>query len=242
MNFDRLRFVAERAELGEQREAMLAVTIPERPGSFREFCELLGKRSRHRIQLPLRRSARRARVRRRRGRESPRDRAAARGAAHARASRRYDLTDNEMAKLHVRHMVGGHAPAAEQRDPVPLRVSRAARRADEVPRQHERGWNISLFHYRNHGADYGRVLVGMQVPPRTSAEFRRFLDRLGYDYVDEIGESGLPDVSRPLTTTRGRWAAPRAAKRHIPVDRKLPECCVFVLFDASQPIPARFML
>ena len=186
MNFDRLRFVAERAELGEQREAILAVTIPERPGSFREFCALLGKRSvtefnyryadpkvahlfvgievanRHETDELLA-ALKRARI------------------------DAYDLSDNEMAKLHVRHLVGGHAPAAEHeilyRFEFPERPGALMRFLDSM----SAGWNISLFHYRNHGADYGRVLVGMQVPPRDSAQFRRFLDRLGYDYVDESG-------------------------------------------------------
>jgi len=184
MNFDRLRFVAERAELGEAREAILAVTIPERPGSFREFCALLGKRSvtefnyryadpkvahlfvgievanRHETDQLLRELARR------------------RIAAS-------DLSDNEMAKLHVRHLVGGHAPSATHeilyRFEFPERPGALLRFLDSM----SAGWNISLFHYRNHGADYGRVLVGMQVPPSDKRDFRRFLDRLGYTYVDE---------------------------------------------------------
>jgi len=96
-----------------------------------------------------------------------------------------DLSDNEMAKLHVRHLVGGHAPNATDeilyRFEFPERPGALMRFLDSM----SAGWNISLFHYRNHGADYGRVLVGMQVPASGKAEFRRFLDRLGYDYVDE---------------------------------------------------------
>ena len=184
MNFDRLRVVAERAELGEQREAVLAVVIPERPGSFREFCALLGKRSitefNYRYADPkvahlfvgLEVANRR---------ETAQLLAAlARGRIEA-----HDLSDNEMAKLHVRYLVGGHAPAAEHeilyRFEFPERPGALMRFLDSM----SAGWNISLFHYRNHGADYGRVLVGMQVPPRDSRKFRRFLDRLGYDYVDE---------------------------------------------------------
>ena len=184
MTFDRLRFVAERAEVGEEREAILAVTIPERPGSFREFCTVLGKRSitefNYRyadpkiahlfvgVEVANRRETERllgelARLR----------------------IEAYDLTDNEMAKLHVRHLVGGHAPAAEHeivyRFEFPERPGALMGFLDAM----STGWNISLFHYRNHGADYGRVLVGMQVPPRDKAGFRAFLDRLGYDYVDE---------------------------------------------------------
>jgi threonine dehydratase len=184
MNFDRLRFVAERAELGEQREAILAVTIPERPGSFRDFCALLGRRSvtefNYRyadpkvahlfvgIEVADRRETRQL--------------LAALSRARIEAC---DLTDNEMAKLHVRHLVGGHAPAAEHeilyRFEFPERPGALMRFLDSMSAR----WNISLFHYRNHGADYGRVLVGMQVPPGDSAEFRRFLARLGYDHVDE---------------------------------------------------------
>jgi threonine dehydratase len=184
MNFDRLRFVAERAEVGERREAILAVTIPERPGSFREFIALVGNRSITEFNY----------------------RYAGADAAHifvgiqvggrqetaeilAELKRRrieaFDLTDNEMAKLHVRHLVGGHAPAAENeivyRFEFPERPGALARFLGSM----SAGWNISLFHYRNHGADYGRVLVGMQVPPGDKAEFGRFLDRLGYDYADE---------------------------------------------------------
>jgi threonine dehydratase len=184
MNFDRLRFVAERAELGEKREAIIAVTIPERPGSFREFCRLLGKRSVTEFNYRY---------------ADPRvahlfvgievaDRSET---AHllAELKRRrieaYDLSDNEMAKLHVRHLVGGHAPTAENeilyRFEFPERPGALMRFLDSM----SRGWNISLFHYRNHGADYGRVLAGIQVPPADNAGFRAFLDRLGYDFVDE---------------------------------------------------------
>jgi len=184
MNFDRLRFVAERAELGEKREAIIAVSIPERPGSFREFCELLGKRSitefNYRYADPkVAHLFVGLEVANRQETEE----------LLAELARRrieaYDLSDNEMAKLHVRHLVGGHAPAAEHeilyRFEFPERPGALMRFLSSM----SAGWNISLFHYRNHGADYGRVLVGMQVPPRDNAKFRRFLDHLGYDHVDE---------------------------------------------------------
>jgi threonine dehydratase len=184
MNFDRLRFVAERAEVGERREAILAVSIPERPGSFRSFCRLLGKRSVTEFNYRY---------------ADPKVahlfvgiEVADRGQTEAllRALKRqhieaFDLTDNEMAKLHVRHLVGGHAPSAEHeilyRFEFPERPGALMNFLDSM----SAGWNISLFHYRNHGADYGRVLVGMQVPPAEKRQFRTFLDRLGYDYVDE---------------------------------------------------------
>ena len=184
MNFDRLRFVAERAELGEQREAILAVSIPERPGSFREFCALLGRRSV--TEFNYRYADPRVahlfvgiEVANRRETEQL---LAALKRARIEAS---DLSDNETAKLHVRHLVGGHAPAAEHeivyRFEFPERPGALMRFLDSMSAR----WNISLFHYRNHGADYGRVLVGMQVPPRDSGAFRAFLDGLGYDYVEE---------------------------------------------------------
>jgi threonine dehydratase len=186
MNFDRLRFVAERAEVGEHREAIIAVTIPERPGSFREFISLVGRRSvtefNYRYADP--RTAHIFVGLEVAGRHETAQLLAELGRRRIEA---IDLTDNEMAKLHVRHLVGGHAPAAEHeilyRFEFPERPGALMKFLDSM----SAGWNISLFHYRNHGADYGRVLVGMQVPPADKAEFRRFLARLGYDYVDETG-------------------------------------------------------
>ncbi len=184
MNFDRLRFVAERAELGEHREAIFAVTIDERPGSFREFCGLLGNRSVTEFNYRYA-DAKVAHLFV--GVEVADSRATADLLASFRRHRieAYDLSDNEMAKLHVRHLVGGHAPTAENeiiyRFEFPERPGALMRFLDSM----SAGWNISLFHYRNHGADYGRVLVGMQVPPSDKADFRRFLDHLGYTYVEE---------------------------------------------------------
>jgi threonine dehydratase len=184
MNFDRLRFVAERAELGEEREAILAVTIPERPGSFREFCGLLGKRSITEFNYRYA-DARIAHIFVGIEVHGRHEASELLKAMHKRRIEAYDLTDNEMAKLHVRHLVGGHAPEAEHetlfRFEFPERPGALMQFLDSM----SRGWNISLFHYRNHGADYGRVLVGMQVPPSDQAEFKRFLSRLGYPYVEE---------------------------------------------------------
>jgi threonine dehydratase len=184
MNFDRLRFVAERAELGEKRETLLAVTIPERPGSFREFCGLLGGRNITEFNY----------------RSSETDlahifvgvaiaaRQEATGLVEALGKAglpTVDLTDNEMAKSHVRHMVGGHSPHAQNeriyRFIFPERPGALLRFLENL----KSGWNISLFHYRNHGADFGRVLVGMQVPPDESESFTQFLSRVGYDAVEE---------------------------------------------------------
>ena len=184
MNFDRLRFVAERAELGEKREAILAVSIPERPGSFREFCELLGKRQvtefNYRYADP---EVAHIFV----GIEvsNARETAALLRALKQRRIKAFDLSDNEMAKLHVRHLVGGHAPAAEHEKLYRFEFPERPGALMQFLGSMSRGWNISLFHYRNHGADYGRVLVGMQVPPGEKAELSQFLTRLGYDHVDE---------------------------------------------------------
>ncbi len=184
MNFDRLRFVAERAEVGERREALLAVTIAERPGSFRTFIELVGRRSitefNYRYADP---KTAHLFV----GIEVANRQETAHLLAELKRRRieALDLTDNEMAKLHVRHLVGGHAPAAENEILYRFEFPERPGALMQFLNSMSAGWNISLFHYRNHGADYGRVLVGMQVPPSDKAEFRRFLDRLGYDCVDE---------------------------------------------------------
>ena len=184
MNFDRLRFVAEEAELGEKREAILAVTIPERPGSFKTFCELLGPRSitefNYRYADPGAAQVF-AGVQVRNKEET---------AKLVRSLRRHglkthDFSENELAKLHIRHLVGGHAPTVKNeilyRFEFPERPGALIKFLTSM----SRGWNISLFHYRNHGADYGRVLVGMQVPPQDQKKFSAFLAKVGYPYHDE---------------------------------------------------------
>ncbi|MBZ0092815.1 MAG: threonine ammonia-lyase, biosynthetic, partial [Sulfuricellaceae bacterium] len=184
MNFDRLRHVAERAELGEKREAVFAVTIPEKAGSFKKFCALLGKRSitefNYRYKDPKEAQVF-VGVQVQDGQETEKLLAAlAQKGLHP-----TDLTDNEMAKLHVRHLVGGHAPQAINeilfRFEFPERPGALLNFLNSM----SRGWNISLFHYRNHGTDYGRVLVGLQVPPEEKPAFSDFLDKLGYAYWDE---------------------------------------------------------
>jgi threonine dehydratase len=184
MNFDRLRFVAERAELGEHREAVLAVTIPERPGSFRALCGLLGKKSVTEFNYRFAPS-REAHVFLGvavTGRDETR-RLKAQLARHGMPA--VDLSDNELAKLHVRHLVGGRTPEAAgemlYRFEFPERPGALMNFLDHMGS----GWNITLFHYRNHGADVGRVLVGLQVPAKERGAFRKFLRELGYDYADE---------------------------------------------------------
>lgn len=184
MNFDRLRFVAERAELGEHREAVLAVTIPEKPGSFRELCELLGRRNVTEFNYRIA-DARQAHVFigvSVAGRDETDRLIAQLDRAGLRA---VDLSDNEMAKLHVRHLVGGHAPANAGEMVYRFEFPERPGALMNFLKHMGTGWNISLFHYRNHGADVGRVLVGLQVPDKDRAAFRRFLKELGYDYTDE---------------------------------------------------------
>ena len=184
MNFDRLRHISERAEIGEEREALFAVTIPERPGSLRAFAELLGP---HNITEFNYRYATDEEARVFVGvsigdrKEAGRLVASFRGAGFE----TLDLSRNEMAKLHVRYMVGGHrAPATDEvvyRFEFPERPGALRHFLDAMSSR----WNISLFHYRNHGADYGRVLIGMQVPAAERGEFARFVATVGYASVDE---------------------------------------------------------
>ncbi|HQN65076.1 MAG TPA: threonine ammonia-lyase, biosynthetic [Methylophilus sp.] len=184
MNFDRLRFVAERAEVGEKREAVLAVTIPEKPGTFKTFCRLLGNRNitefNYRYSDP-----KEAHIFVGIAMQDPTERAAFIQELLTHGLPALDMTDNEMAKLHLRHLVGGHAPQAQHevvyRFEFPEKPGALMKFLDTM----EHDWNISLFHYRNHGADFGRVLVGMQVPPEENDEFRAFLQRLGYPYWEE---------------------------------------------------------
>src|SRR5690606_2455526 len=182
-NFDRLRFIAEEADLGEEREAILAVTIPERPGSFKKFCATLGARSVTEFNYRIADSSE-AHVFV--GIEVHDKRETGRIVANLKRHglRTLDLSGNEMAKWHVRHMVGGRAPAKNEllyRFEFPERPGALMRFLSSM----RSDWNISLFHYRNHGADYGRVLVGIQVPRGELREFRAFLKNLGYPHAEE---------------------------------------------------------
>jgi threonine dehydratase len=186
MNFNRLRHVAERAEFGEEREALLAVTIPEIPGSFRTFCGVLGERGITEFNY----------------------RYADKGEAHVFTGvqirdlqeaeqlvselekagyRTLDLTRDEFAKLHLRHLVGGHADLQGEerlfRFEFPERPGALSRFLSSLPE----GCNITLFHYRNQGADIGRVLAGLQVPKACEEAFTSFLQTLGYEYTEETG-------------------------------------------------------
>ncbi|MEM7209083.1 MAG: threonine ammonia-lyase, biosynthetic [Pseudomonadota bacterium] len=185
INFDRLRHVAERAEIGEQREALLCVTLREQPGAFRKLCSDLGRRSitefNYRyaeddiahvfagVQLSNGTEERQQMVKSLR--EDGYD--------------VMDLTDDEMAKLHVRYMVGGHAPKVQDEQLYRFEFPDRPGALSTFLNKMARGWNISLFHYRNHGSAFGRVLVGMQVPEKDKARLQAFLNDVGYPHWPE---------------------------------------------------------
>jgi threonine dehydratase len=182
-NFDRLRFVAERAEVGEHREAVLAVTIPERRGSFRRFCRALGGRNITEFNYRMS-HAREAHIF---VGVTVQDRAETRrivASLRRGGFRTLDMSNDEVAKAHMRHMVGGHAAALDEllyRFEFPERPGALMKFLSAM----NPTWNISLFNYRNYGADYGSILVGLQVPRREMGDFRRFLARLGYPCSNE---------------------------------------------------------
>jgi len=185
INFDRLRHVAERAELGEQREAIIAVTIPERPGSFRAFCEALGRRQitefnyRYHtgqeahifvgVQTHPQRDPRDALIQGLRDQGFP----------------VLDLTDNELAKLHIRHTVGGHAARVGQEQVFRFEFPERPRALFDFLDRLGGRWNISMFHYRNHGAADGRVFAGLEASQAEREELLATLDAIGYRYWDE---------------------------------------------------------
>jgi len=185
-NFDRLRYISERTEIGEQREAILTVTIPEQPGSFKAFCSALGRRNitEFNYRFADKQSAQifvGVQVA-----PGGTDRAELFAELEHKDYAVLDLTENEMAKLHIRHMVGGHAPACVDNE-VLYRFEFPERPGALLNFLTQLGarWNISMFHYRNHGAAYGRVLVGMQVPQGEHKALQQFLQGLGYPYQSE---------------------------------------------------------
>lgn len=199
MNFDGLRYISERTEIGEKREAIFAVTIDEKPGSFKRFCELLGDR-RAITEFNYRYSDRQKAVVfvgvRTEG-----------GTAEKESLIKQlkqcgyeleDLSDDEMAKLHLRFMVGGHAKGVENELLYRFQFPERPGALLQFLIQMSEEWNISLFHYRNHGAAYGRVLVGVQVPPEQKPAFEAYLDNLGYRYFSEQDNIGYQLFLKPI--------------------------------------------
>ncbi len=185
INFDRLRHVAERAELGENRELLFSATIDERPGSFLKFCKIIGTRGI--TEFNYRYSSDKAAhifvgVKVSNAEEEKEE------LFNVLESKGYpviDLSDNEIAKLHLRHMVGGHAPDIKNEHLYRFEFPERPGALLRFLRGMGQNWNISLFHYRNHGAAFGRVLAGIQVPDSDLDEFNKYLDELGYHYWDE---------------------------------------------------------
>ncbi|MDR0213514.1 MAG: threonine ammonia-lyase, biosynthetic [Comamonas sp.] len=189
MNFDRLRFVAERAEVGEEREALFAVTIPEERGSFKHFCEVVGKlpggprnvtEFNYRISHEDKAHVFVGLTTPTRGESEKITKNFQKNGFEA-----LDLTFDEMAKEHLRHMVGGHSPLAQEERLLRFVFPERPGALFKFLSLMAPTWNISLFHYRNQGADYGRILVGMQVPTKDSKKFDSFLKNLGYPWVEE---------------------------------------------------------
>ena len=189
MNFDRLRFVAERAEVGEEREALFAVTIPEERGSFKRFCALIGElpgaaRSVTEFNYRMSNTAR-AHVfvgltTHGKGESTKIVKSFSKQGFAA-----LDLTHDDLAKEHIRHMVGGHSTLAQDERILRFVFPERPGALMTFLSLMRPGWNISLFHYRNQGADYGRILVGLQVPKTDNAAFAKFLQNLDYPYVEE---------------------------------------------------------
>ncbi|MGI2029325.1 threonine ammonia-lyase, biosynthetic [Endozoicomonas acroporae] len=185
INFDRLRYVSERTELGEKREAIIAVTIPEQPGSFKQFCELLGRRNitefNYRYHNPDK-----ARIFvgvQVHPDQMPIDRLVNELQQHGYPV--VDLTDNEMAKLHVRHMVGGHSEAVTNEQVYRFEFPERPGALLNFLSKLGQPWNITMFHYRNHGAAYGRVAIGLDVPEEEHQHIPEYLDAIGYRYWSE---------------------------------------------------------
>lgn len=185
-NFDRLRYISERTEIGERREAVLAVTIPEKPGAYLKFCQLLGKRNITEFNYRFAQSDQAKIFVGLQIAPNGADKAALLEVLEKEGYEVIDMTDNEMAKLHIRHLVGGHAPSSLKDECIyrfefPERPGALLKFLTLLADR----WNISLFHYRNHGAAYGRVLIGLQVSPEQRAEVEASLKALNYPFIEE---------------------------------------------------------
>ncbi|MDJ0903264.1 MAG: threonine ammonia-lyase, biosynthetic [Xenococcus sp. MO_188.B8] len=184
MNFDRLRFVAERAEFGERREAIFAVTIPEERGSFRKFCSCIGKHNLSEFNYRIA-DEKKAHIFVGIQIQNRVDAENIAATFEKNGFKTIDLTDDELAKMHLRHMVGGRSSLAENELLYRFEFPERPGALIDFLNCMSPNWNISLFHYRNNGADYGRIAIGVQVPPNEMSEWQAFLDTLGYPYWDE---------------------------------------------------------
>jgi threonine dehydratase len=196
MNFDRLRFVSERAEIGEQREAIFAVTIPEKRGSFKRFCALIGERNVTEFNYRMS-DLKRAHVFVGIQIHERQEANAIAAVFAGEGLEAINLTDDEMAKLHIRHLVGGSSLHAKNERLFRFEFPERPGALSRFLTQMRPDWNISLFHYRNHGADFGRVLVGLQVPRSDEAAFQHFLAGLGYPHLEETDNPAYHLFLRP---------------------------------------------
>lgn len=196
INFDRLRHVAERAEIGEKREAIFGVTIPERPNSFRDFCQALGDRSITEFNYRYSDNTEAQVFTGVKISNGDTEKQLIMDELQNKAYQVLDLTDNELAKVHLRFMVGGHAQSIN--DERLYRFSFPEKPGALLHFLSKMGgiWNISLFHYRNHGSDFGRVLTGIQVPADEHDKFSQFLEDLGYEYWDETANPAYQSFLR----------------------------------------------
>lgn len=185
MNFDRLRYVSERAELGEYRESLLAVTIPEKPGSFKHFCEAISNRPITEFNYRYADTEQACVFAGVKLSNGIAEKNALLQELNDAGYRALDLSDNVVAKDHLRYMVGGHAPQAKHEVLYRFRFPERPGALLHFLTNLGTDWNISLFHYRNHGSDFGRVLVGIQIPYGERDNFCDFLNQLGYPWVEE---------------------------------------------------------
>lgn len=190
LNFDRLRTIAERAQIGEHHEAVLAVTIPERPGAFRQLCATLGDRNVTEFNYRMGDPNRAVVFVGVQVRDSE-ERTKLLTQLKTEGYDTVDLTEDEIAKTHVRHMVGGRSPFATNERVFHFDFPERAGALSEFLNRLGGQWNISLFHYRNHGAERGRVLCGIQVPAETETAFAQFLKDVGYDFTEQTGSKAL---------------------------------------------------
>jgi threonine dehydratase len=189
MNFDRLRFVAERADVGEEKEALFAVTIPEERGSFKRFLELIGSLPggpRNVTEFNYRMSdSDKAHVFLGLSTHGKGESGKITAKFNKQQFKAIDLSHDELAKEHIRHMVGGHSALSQDERLLRFEFPERPGALLKFLSLMRPGWNISLFHYRNQGADYGRILVGLQVPAKDDKAFKKFLQALGYPYAEE---------------------------------------------------------
>jgi threonine dehydratase len=183
-NFDRLRYISERTEFGEQREAVFSVEIPEKPGSFKKFCGILGKRSITEFNYRFNQAST-AQIYVGMQIKSLDDKEDISAKLEKKGYAVIDMTDNEMAKNHVRHMVGGHAVKVDNELVYSFKFPERPGALLMFLEQLGSHWNISMFHYRNHGSAYGRVLVGLQVPAKEHGKVEALFKELSYGYRNE---------------------------------------------------------